>query len=247
MNDINGIIGKKFSKLIVIQERGRDKHGSILLECLCDCGKTTIIPKGRIKSGHTGSCGKCNQDISGKKFGKLTVICQVERLKNANQSCWKCLCDCGNYIVRVGSNLRNGNTKSCGCLQPETVKKINCLPLGQSAINRAKRDYKREAKARNLAWELSDECFIKLTQGICYYCGKEPSQVYAGKNGNYIYNGIDRVDNLKGYIEENCVTCCKDCNYAKRNMTYENFISMCRQIVFKYNIRLDEKYCDWCI
>lgn len=87
---------------------------------------------------------------------------------------------------------------------------------------------------RGYNFELSEEEFRELTSMKCVYCGSEPSNVYRNEerfyNGNYIYNGIDRVDNTQGYSKENCVPCCKKCNYMKRNLTYDDFIDHCRKI-----------------
>lgn len=46
----------------------------------------------------------------------------------------------------------------------------------------------------------------------------------------YWYNGVDRVDNTKGYTLENCVTCCAEANYAKRALSYADFIKLCEDI-----------------
>lgn len=51
------------------------------------------------------------KDLTGLKFGKLLVIKRVE----GKCTPWLCLCDCGNEIVVRGTNLRSGNTTSCGC------------------------------------------------------------------------------------------------------------------------------------
>jgi hypothetical protein len=48
--------------------------------------------------------------------------------------------------------------------------------------------------------------------------------------GYYLYNGIDRVDNTLGYSKENCVSCCKICNYMKQVLTLEEFYSHIRRI-----------------
>ena len=68
---------------------------------------------------------------------------------------------------------------------------------------------------------LDRESFKVLTKQDCYYCGKSPSQLlkHNTANGGYIYNGIDRVDNTKGYIFTNCVSCCKECNIKKSSIT----------------------------
>lgn len=61
-------------------------------------------------------------ELTGEKFGRLTVIRRVESNRKGNTQ-WLCLCDCGNETVAVGYTLKNGNKKSCGCLQRERTGK----------------------------------------------------------------------------------------------------------------------------
>lgn len=49
-------------------------------------------------------------------------------------------------------------------------------------------------------------------------------------NGNYPHNGVDRIDNNKGYEFNNCVPCCGDCNIAKHKLSLNEFISHARKI-----------------
>ena len=60
-------------------------------------------------------------DLIGRKFGKLTVIKKVES-NSLGRAMWLCKCDCGNEVIVQGTCLRNGNTKSCGCLRIENSK-----------------------------------------------------------------------------------------------------------------------------
>lgn len=53
-------------------------------------------------------------EMIGKRFGMATVI-ERAGSNRQNEACWKCICDCGNTFITRGSNLRTGNTKSCGC------------------------------------------------------------------------------------------------------------------------------------
>lgn len=71
---------------------------------------------------------KAKQDLTGKTFGRLTVINQAEDYINSNGihlQNWKCRCDCGKIIEVLGVRLKNGNTKSCGCLRSDLVAKKN--------------------------------------------------------------------------------------------------------------------------
>jgi len=108
---------------------------------------------------------------------------------------------------------------SCGCL-------LTKLPLGHAGRNRALARYKREAKKKGREWGLTDEEAFGLFTQDCYYCGAPPANVISEKkmNGDYIFQGIDRVDNAKGYILSNVVPCCKTCNVAKNDSPQADFL-----------------------
>ena len=59
-------------------------------------------------------------DLTGQKFNRLTVL---ERVENDKNGCvrWLCRCDCGNEVAVSASNLKNGHTQSCGCLNHENL------------------------------------------------------------------------------------------------------------------------------
>lgn len=67
-------------------------------------------------------------DMIGKKIGRLTVI---ERGPNNAQgkAHWKCLCDCGKIVLVSGTNLRNGKTQSCGCLQRDRTSEASRINI----------------------------------------------------------------------------------------------------------------------
>lgn len=54
--------------------------------------------------------------MTGKKYGKLTVVEMIHNGKGKKYSC-RCICECGNEIVAASMDIRNGHTKSCGCLK----------------------------------------------------------------------------------------------------------------------------------
>lgn len=60
-------------------------------------------------------------DLTGKKFGRLTVIRQDGR-DDYGRIKWLCECECGRISTVIGNLLKNGTTKSCGCLRSEEVK-----------------------------------------------------------------------------------------------------------------------------
>lgn len=72
------------------------------------------------------------RDLTGQRFGRLTVIEDSGKRGKDGTIMWLCKCDCGNTKnVRTG-NLISGNTKSCGCLQRELVseQKTKLIPSG---------------------------------------------------------------------------------------------------------------------
>lgn len=67
---------------------------------------------------------KVKKDLSGQKFGRLTVIKQVEDYispRGKHYAMWCCRCDCGNLCSVLGISLKWGNTQSCGCLLKEVA------------------------------------------------------------------------------------------------------------------------------
>lgn len=60
------------------------------------------------------------KDLTGQRFGRLAVV-SISHKGEGRKYYWKCKCDCGNEVVVCGSNLKSGNTKSCGCLNIEKM------------------------------------------------------------------------------------------------------------------------------
>lgn len=58
-------------------------------------------------------------DLTGKRFGRLTVIQVTSKRSSQGDIYWKCICDCGKTVIVNGKSLRSSGQKSCGCLQRE--------------------------------------------------------------------------------------------------------------------------------
>lgn len=87
---------------------------------------------------------------------------------------------------------------------------------------------------------LSFELFLELSQKPCFYCGTEKCSHfntfesqrksgvkvsdYAVQNGNFYYNGIDKINHEEIYREDNIVTCCKKCNWMKQRLFQNEFL-----------------------
>ena len=161
-------------------------------------------------------------DLTGKRFDRLEVLRDAGRSPDKS-ILWECRCDCGTVCLKRSGDLRSGKSRSCGCLRTELIRKAS----GECAFHRLYRRYKQEcAEKRGLEFTLTEEEFRYLTQRPCHYCGAGPSlkMVVARAHGDYLYNGIDRIDNLLGYVSGNCVACCKQCNWVKGTLGVEGFL-----------------------
>lgn len=131
--NLTDLSGHKFGRLTVI-ERAKNKGEKVYWKCQCDCGNIKDVEAYRLTHGLTQSCGCYNmelirqrsdekiEDLTGKRFGKLVVL---EKYGHKGRCItWKCQCDCGNETVVFGGALRDGKTKSCGCLRHQESSRI---------------------------------------------------------------------------------------------------------------------------
>ena len=180
---------------------------------------------------------------AGNTFGQWKVIARAENKKDGSAR-WLCVCACGTERAVSANTLREGTTLSCGCALKTLRKESRSLNTIEKTIFRG---YRTGALSRGHVFELTLKEVEKLLYSDCTYCGDSPNDIkyFNTKNNgkdvtHFIFtNGIDRVDNTKGYTLENCVTCCKMCNQLKSNHTLETFFEKISKI---YNKRiLDEK------
>lgn len=152
----------------------------------------------------------------GNRYGRLVVL---ERSGSLGKlAAWKCRCDCGQTSRVTGSNLRSGNTSSCGCESKKGMAarySRSIVPPSSTALKTVLSQYRTSASRRGLEWLLSDTQALLLFSGDCHYCGVPPSNTASYGTAKATYSGIDRVDNSLGYIDGNVVSCCIQCNRAK--------------------------------
>lgn len=172
--------------------------------------------------------------LSGQRFNRLIV---KDSFSGKTSEKIACVCDCGKETLVIVRNLKSGNTNSCGCYQKDRladkasyINKRRSLAYGVAAFNQIYSHYSMMAKKRGYIFMLSKEEAKHLFAGDCFYCGAIPANIRISENGNFIYNGIDRKNNSLGYIAENCVPCCAQCNWAKRDMAFEDFISWIKKV-----------------
>lgn len=71
-------------------------------------------------------------DLTGKRFGRLVVLerdLQFQKDNGYNKPYWKCKCDCGKITTINGKSIREGRTRSCGCLSSEQAKNLNFVDI----------------------------------------------------------------------------------------------------------------------
>lgn len=160
-------------------------------------------------------------DLDGVKFGRLTATNVMIRRADGRLLRF-CKCECGKPVEVPTGRLTSGHTKSCGCLRVD-VRRLN---PGVAPRNEVLDNYIRGAAKRKLSWKISEELFDGLLRQRCWYCSLPPSTIRKGRrgNGDFTYNGIDRVDNTVGYEPGNCVSCCEKCNRMKMSMKYREFL-----------------------
>ena len=121
------IIGQTFNNLRVVELTDqRNNYGRLLYRCECLlCGGERLATMSNLKRDEVKDCGctkhNFKSDLTGQRFGKLLVT--GSKIVN-NQRRYICKCDCGKTSVVMPGDLKNGNTRSCGCGIGEKVKEL---------------------------------------------------------------------------------------------------------------------------
>lgn len=167
-----------------------------------------------------------DENLIGKKYGRLTVIEDMGKRNNVRY--WKCVCDCAErteVIVRCYA-LRSGNTKSCGCMHKEQLAKRNHNNHKWNIEN--DRIYRIWKAMKHRCYNENDTHYknyggIGIT--ICeeWFNNFETFQDWAVTNGYADNLTIDRIDGRKNYCPENCrwITQKEQCNNISRNKILE--------------------------
>lgn len=140
------------------------------------------------------------KNLTGQKFGRLEVKKQSKR--KGRYVMWECLCDCGKTHNVCGSSLKNGNTKSCGCLQKEqTSKRSKTHNMTGSPI------YKIWSEMKARCNDKSRDSYKYYGQKGIGYCREwekfEPFYEFAINNGYEEGLSIERKDIKLGYYPNN--------------------------------------------
>lgn len=123
------ITGNRYGKLVAVERSPNSPGGRVKWLFKCDCGGTISRRPDGLKPIGPFNCG-CSKstprpwaisDISGQRFGMLVAISQ-DGFSTCRDAKWLCMCDCGREKVTVGSYLKAGKVKSCGCFKSEFMK-----------------------------------------------------------------------------------------------------------------------------
>ena len=121
----NHIIGKKYNKLLILEEIWEYPKSKNKLRCKCDCGNEIIVSRNDVITNHTKSCGCLQKEIMRKirttndsgyisEYG--VKIHKPYKRNKKGQMLWECECSCGNNFYDLPARIKNGHVRSCGCL-----------------------------------------------------------------------------------------------------------------------------------
>ena len=178
-------------------------------------------------------------DITGNKYGKLTVIKRLQNIKGGI-ALWECRCDCGNSTVVRGGNLKSGAVKSCGCLRRISRPTHN---MSHSKIYQV--------------WNgIKNRCYNSNIKDYKNYGGRGITMCDEWKNSftNFyewaIASGysegltIERINNNEGYNPKNCTWIPKEAQVNNRRfcrmITYngktQNLTAWCNELKLPYKL-----------
>jgi dCMP deaminase len=241
------LTGQRFGDLValryVIKQRGKKRRGK--WECACDCGKTVEVLPGNLLRGNSTSCGcrflrskKYNfTDLTGKKFGALSVVEKSDKLTKTRGVLWICKCDCGKEVQIPSNSLTSGNTLTCRDRKNHPLAKWNGeIPACHvSAI-------KQNAIKRNLSFTVTPEFLWNLFLLQDRRCALSDVELTFTKGHNPAASraiettaSLDRIDSDRGYDADNVRWVHKDLNRMRWALDDATFLEWCRKCLERHD------------
>ncbi|MEE8382224.1 MAG: hypothetical protein V3R78_10180 [Thermodesulfobacteriota bacterium] len=143
----------------------------------------------------------------GKEASKKYRMANKEKIKKKN-SIWR----------EKNKEVLSEKSKEKYALNKEQIDTANSVYIKTPKGKYSK--CKSNAKRRGIEFDVSLEDFAKFSEHECCYCGTEMEAI-----------GIDRVDNSRGYIFDNMVACCVNCNFMKQQHSRDDFFEHCIKIL----------------
>ena len=155
------------------------------------------------------------------RYGKLTIVKEIEPLYNKKVRRFICKCDCGNEKIVMLTNLNNDSTKSCGCLNKELVSNRtkthgdSGTPEHKTWKNMKRRcDYEKGSRWKHYGGRGIKVCdrWLNSYENFLKDMGRKPGPEYS----------IDRINVDGNYEPSNCKwsTPKEQSNNTRRNRNY---------------------------
>jgi len=176
------------------------------------------------------SCDTCLEASRVKEKAQFDErVATTELLRNTLQKNLRCCVMCGKHFESFATSHKKESVKCKHCQsqqQEQDAKRIDRERVFKKEMLRHPdtyyKHYERGALKRDLLFELTIEQFTSIIAKECFYCNHHVKDEA---------NGIDRVDNTKGYVVDNCVPCCEMCNRIKLHFELDFFLEHIKQIV----------------
>jgi predicted SprT family Zn-dependent metalloprotease len=188
--------GVTYGQLTGVRRLHSHKHGGAVWEWRCSCGNVKVVPAKEVRRGDTRSCGCASglENHAGATYGRLTG---VKRAPNrGGNTMWEWRCSCGQSVITQARLVKEGKTRSCGCLRREVSAERRYRDLtGQTfGLLTAIRPVKKR-RGTHTAWEYRCACGnthvadgALVTIGDIQSCGCMASgsdSIAAWLNGNF--------------------------------------------------------------
>ncbi len=148
------------------------------------------------------------QDMTGRQCGKLAIMSRAAN-SSTNRAQWLCRCECGKMLVIAGKKLRNGHTKSCGCLRKE-IGARNGLSRRKHGASHS-REYETWNRMKQRCHNPDNQNYLRYGDRGIYTCQRWHSSFTAflqdmGKIPSSEHS-LDRINNEQGYNCGHCSDC----------------------------------------